>query len=353
MDLIIGPHVGISYVTHPQAKPTRVTDFQNIERITTSILPNASLQKDNSSTNDATNGHSKSSNNAASNGSNGSSSKITNSPLSHKKTDKRSVTTCNCNEIKTLLKIKVAGNSDDLVITSNGVKTAESIADLVDGYCRLVNNTELSLWDRSTGRTPTGSATNSLEKQKQQLQQQKSDSIQPPLPPSNFSNPSENSRSDGLQQQQQQSSNVAKSSAAAIFEMNTPILSEDYVDIGLGEEEGDYSTPAARNYELDRSQITLNEIIGVGQFGDVHIGTCRINKSQKSSTKPDTNGEDSSQTEVASTTNGNENANENGSKSGVIHVAVKTCKADADMKTAEKFLEEACKCFFFLYDQFI
>lgn len=46
--------------------------------------------------------------------------------------------------------------------------------------------------------------------------------------------------------------------------MPPPTLSEDYAEIGLGEEEGDYSTPAARNYELDRTQIALNEIIGIG-----------------------------------------------------------------------------------------
>lgn len=62
----------------------------------------------------------------------------------------------------------------------------------------------------------------------------------------------------------------------------------------------------ARDYELTRSQVELEEIIGEGQFGDVHKGTCRV-------------------------------------RDNTIGVAVKTCKADADMATAEKFLEEACK----------
>lgn len=57
---------------------------------------------------------------------------------------------CNCHDIKTQLKIKVSGNTEDLAITCNGVKTADSIADLVDGYCRIVNNSEASLWDRTT-----------------------------------------------------------------------------------------------------------------------------------------------------------------------------------------------------------
>lgn len=104
-----------------------------------------------------------------------------------------------------------------------------------------------------------------------------------------------------------------------------PVLNEDYVDLGLLpeiDEEGDYSTPTARNYELQRSQITLSEIIGVGQFGDVNIGTCRIPRSNISNKKTVTDiGEDV-----------------------IINVAIKTCKADADLKTSEKFLEEACEC---------
>lgn len=61
----------------------------------------------------------------------------------------------------------------------------------------------------------------------------------------------------------------------------------------------------ARDYELNRSQVELAEIIGEGQFGDVHKGVCRV-------------------------------------RDNSVPVAVKTCKADADMATAEKFLEEAC-----------
>lgn len=107
----------------------------------------------------------------------------------------------------------------------------------------------------------------------------------------------------------------------------------------MGEEEGDYSTPAARNYELDRTQITLNEIIGIGQFGDVHIGTCRVK--QKSSAQQQSQQKDDSSLEEEGATNGDNN---NEGKTGIIHVAVKTCKADADMTTSEKFLEEACEC---------
>lgn len=154
-----------------------------------------------------------------------------------------------------------------------------------------------------------------------------------------------------------------------------PILSEDYAEIGIGEEEGDYSTPAARNYELDRSQITLNEIIGIGQFGDVHIGTCRIKQHSKSlimmttSSTTDNNGDhkmdelSSSTSSLISETTTTENGDGGGgehvdttlatSKTGIIHVAVKTCKADADITTAEKFLEEACTLFIIIFINFI
>lgn len=85
------------------------------------------------------------------------------------------------------------------------------------------------------------------------------------------------------------------------------MLSEDYAEIV--DEEGDYSTPATRDYELVRNQIELGDILGEGQFGDVHKGTYRTRDSN------------------------------------LIPVAVKTCKADADLATTEKFLEEACKSF--------
>lgn len=51
----------------------------------------------------------------------------------------------------------------------------------------------------------------------------------------------------------------------------------------------------------------MGEILGEGQFGDVHKGTLKL---------------------------------KDGSS---IPVAVKTCKGDADLATMEKFLEEACE----------
>lgn len=114
---------GLSYITHPQADPIRVTDFQDIDKISTFLQTPKSQ-------NQQTNGR----------GSNN---------INESKMQCDGETNhCNCNEMKTLLKIKVRGNSDDLTITCNGVNAAESIADLVDGYCRIVNNVDKSFWER-------------------------------------------------------------------------------------------------------------------------------------------------------------------------------------------------------------
>lgn len=171
VDLIIGPHQGISYLPHPQAQPTRVTDFQNIECITTTVLSSTAnliggTENGNGSLKSAMGPTSQLALIASSNNSTAS------SPLSQKKSDKgkspsaiqsssaalaaaaeaaaTSKPQCSCHDIKTQLRIKVNGNEDELAITCNGAKTAENIADLVDGYCRIVNNSDVSLWDRTS-----------------------------------------------------------------------------------------------------------------------------------------------------------------------------------------------------------
>lgn len=71
---------------------------------------------------------------------------------------------------------------------------------------------------------------------------------------------------------------------------------------------------------MDRSEITLKNTIGVGQFGDVYIGS--YNTKVKCGAKADKN---------------------DSVNSAVIQVAVKTCKANDDPEKMERFLEEACK----------
>ena len=250
IDLIIGYNLGISYLTHAQAKPTKVTDFENIISLRTSIL-STSLQQSTSG---------KGLHNSKSNDSN----------ISQNSSE------CSCVNIKSQLRIQVEGNTEDLAITCNGVNVADGIAELIDGYCKIFNESSTSFWDKS--KTPVNS--NSLEK---------------------------------------------KSIGSVVGEQFGPprriVLSEDYSELHSVlqeiEEEGDYSTPTARNYELQRSQIQLNDIIGIGQFGDVYVGTCQIMRSA--------------------------NKKDPSTREDIVPVAVKTCKADADLKTSEKFLEEACK----------
>lgn len=85
---------GISYMSHPQATPTTVTDFNNIEKITTSLLKTSTLDQNHSMVNKDTNNV----------------NKATPSPIVKKISDEQ-MKNCSCNAIKTILKIKVLGNS--------------------------------------------------------------------------------------------------------------------------------------------------------------------------------------------------------------------------------------------------
>ena len=44
--------------------------------------------------------------------------------------------------------MRVAGSAELLTVTCPSLREAENIADLVDGYCRLVNNSPTSIWTR-------------------------------------------------------------------------------------------------------------------------------------------------------------------------------------------------------------
>ena len=56
---------------------------------------------------------------------------------------------------KAAVQIRVAGSSDLLVITCPSLIVAENLADLVVGYCRLVNNSSTSIWTRKGTSFPT------------------------------------------------------------------------------------------------------------------------------------------------------------------------------------------------------
>ncbi|XP_029165968.1 uncharacterized protein LOC114936820 isoform X3 [Nylanderia fulva] len=214
VELVIGPDLGISYMAHRGGTvPTRMAEFSQIQSIQTLVS--------------------------------------------------------DCKEhAKACIKLRVAGAAETLSITCSSLDQAESLADLIDGYCRLVTGSNTSLWNRKAGSWKNY-----------------------PCPCKDAQPPKY--RQDGT------SSPASEKNAGK----TGTILSEDYAEIV--DEEGDYSTPATRDYEIVRNQVELGEIIGEGQFGNVHKGSYKGRDGQ------------------------------------TIAVAVKTCKVDADLATAEKFLEEA------------
>merc|ERR1719445_869896 len=197
VELVIGPHQGISYMTDSAVQPTHMADFSHIQAVQTVVGE--------------------------------------------------------AGQGKSVLQLRVAGSAELLTITCPSMAEAENMADLVDGYCRLVNQSSTSIWSRKDGQPP------------------------------------------------RQGTRVRRRSGAASHPAG--ILAEDYAEIV--DEEGDYSSPA-KDYELDRQKIELSEIIGEGQFGDVHKGVFKQPQN-----------------------------------SDAVNVAVKTCKVETDANMAEKFLEEA------------
>ncbi|KAL1115160.1 hypothetical protein AAG570_007191 [Ranatra chinensis] len=195
VELVIGPDIGISYITHRATSPTKVADFSNVESVQT-------LYTD---------------------------------CVEHR---------------KGMLQLRVTGATEMLTVTSPSLAEAESLADLIDGYCRLVRCSNVSLWNRKDGH----------------------------------------------------GGKHKSSGSTGGTEKTRSVLSEDYAEIV--DEEGDYSTPTNRDYELSHSQVELGDIIGEGQFGDVHRGYCNVNGQR-------------------------------------LAVAIKTCKPDADIATTDLFLEEA------------
>ncbi|CAL1265166.1 unnamed protein product [Larinioides sclopetarius] len=159
---------------------------------------------------------------------------------------------------KPVLQLKVDGAAERLSITCPSSNVAECIASLIDGYCRLVHGTKTSFWNYSESK----------------ILKARHGSFK-----SGLKSASPRSKTIGFK------------------------FGEDYAEIV--EEEGDYSTPIVKDYELKRTDVILGEIIGEGQFGDVHKGTYISKDGQ------------------------------------TLSVAVKTCKVESEESMGEKFLEEA------------
>ncbi|XP_017279315.1 focal adhesion kinase 1 isoform X1 [Kryptolebias marmoratus] len=187
VELAIGPEEGISYLTDKGSTPTHLANFNQVQ----SIQYSAMEEKDR----------------------------------------------------KGMLQLNVAGAPEPLTVTTTSLTMAENLADLIDGYCRLVS-------------METHSFIVSVQKEGERAL--------PSIP---------------------KLSNNEKKLEAVRTGVHTISVSEDlsgdetddYAEIV--DEEDTYTMPSmgygvveARDYEIQRDRIELGRCIGEGQFGDVHQG---------------------------------------------------------------------------------
>ncbi|KAJ8386814.1 hypothetical protein AAFF_G00166090 [Aldrovandia affinis] len=174
VELAIGPEEGISYLTDKGSTPTHLANFNQVQSIQYSSAE-----------------------------------------------DK---------ERKGMLQLNVAGAAEPLTVTTPSLNTAENMADLIDGYCRLVNGASQSFIIRP---------------------QKEGERALPSIP--KLAN--NEKRSEGV-----------RTGVRAISVSET----DDYAEIV--DEEDTYTMPSTRDYEIQRDRIELGRCIGEGQFGDVHQG---------------------------------------------------------------------------------
>uniref|UniRef100_A0A3P9NXQ3 Focal adhesion kinase 1 n=1 Tax=Poecilia reticulata TaxID=8081 RepID=A0A3P9NXQ3_POERE len=162
VELAIGPEEGISYLTDKGSTPTHLANFNQVQSIQYSALE----EKDR----------------------------------------------------KGMLQLNVAGAPEPLTVTTALLNTAENMADLIDGYCRLVSSVTRSFIVR-----------------------------------------------------------VHKGMLSSYIVLYFDVLlslfcfeTDDYAEII--DEEDTYTMPSTRDYEIQRDCIELGRCIGEGQFGDVHQG---------------------------------------------------------------------------------
>ncbi|NP_001339658.1 focal adhesion kinase 1 isoform 24 [Homo sapiens] len=126
-----------------------------------------------------------------------------------------------------------------LTVTAPSLTIAENMADLIDGYCRLVNGTSQSFIIRP---------------------QKEGERALPSIPKL------ANSEKQGM-----------RTHAVSVSDEISGDETDDYAEII--DEEDTYTMPSksygideARDYEIQRERIELGRCIGEGQFGDVHQG---------------------------------------------------------------------------------
>lgn len=157
---------------------------------------------------------------------------------------------------KAVVSLKVLGAAEPLVFTTFSIAKAEEMADLIDGYYMLFSGKKQSLVfkkldiDRSLPSIPTPSSP-STERQNS-----------PPMfsPTRKISTPTLGNT--GLEKR-------SNSVSSPVQRKNGEF--DDYAEIV--DDDPDYAHPmAAKDYDIPRSRLKLEMIIGQGQFGDVHRG---------------------------------------------------------------------------------
>uniref|UniRef100_A0A3B4BD95 Focal adhesion kinase 1 n=1 Tax=Periophthalmus magnuspinnatus TaxID=409849 RepID=A0A3B4BD95_9GOBI len=171
VELAIGPEEGISYLTDKGSTPTHLANFNQVQSIQYSCIEEK--------------------------------------------------------ERKGMLQLNVAGAAEPLTVTTASLTTAENLADLIDGYCRLVSMETHSFIVRvQKGKICLNYRLSNNEKKLE----------------------------------------AVRSGVRAISVSET----DDYAEIV--DEEDTYTMPSTRDYEIQRERIELGRCIGEGQFGDVHQG---------------------------------------------------------------------------------
>uniref|UniRef100_A0AAX7UX01 Focal adhesion kinase 1 n=1 Tax=Astatotilapia calliptera TaxID=8154 RepID=A0AAX7UX01_ASTCA len=180
VELAIGPEEGISYLTDKGSTPTHLANFNQVQ----SIQYSAMEEKDR----------------------------------------------------KGMLQLNVAGAAEPLTVTTASLTTAENLADLIDGYCRLVSMETHSFIIRV---------------------QKEGERALPSIPKLSNSEKKLEAVRSGVR-------------AISVSEDLSGDETDDYAEIV--DEEDTYTMPSTRDYEIQRDRIELGRCIGEGQFGDVHQG---------------------------------------------------------------------------------
>ncbi|XP_076016822.1 focal adhesion kinase 1-like isoform X3 [Genypterus blacodes] len=182
VELAIGPEEGISYLTDKGSTPTHLANFNQVQSIQYSAMEEK--------------------------------------------------------ERKGMLQLNVAGAPEPLTVTTASLTTAENMADLIDGYCRLVSSTSHSFIVRV---------------------HKEGDRALPSIPKVSNHEKRMEKRMDGV-----------RTRAVCVSGHTSGDETDDYAEII--DEEDTYTMPSTRDYEIQRDRIELGRCIGEGQFGDVHQG---------------------------------------------------------------------------------